>query len=88
MNTLAKNRTEENFQALKVSFTDSQICIFLSDGREVKTPLAFYPKLLKATEKQRQNFKIIGLGSGITWPEIDEDLSVEGIVLGRRAYDY
>jgi len=51
----------------------------------VKTPLEFYPRLKNATKAERGNFQLIGLGSGIHWPDLDEDLSVEGIVLGRKS---
>ena len=88
MSTFAQKIVDEDIQALEVSFTEDQICLLLSDGREIKTPLAFYPSLLKSTPEQRKNFKIIGLGSGIHWPDLDEDLSVEGIILGRKAFNY
>lgn len=71
--------------AIKVYFTEDAICLQLSDGREVKAPLEFYPRLKNATRKQRTHFQLIGLGTGIHWPDLDEDLSVEGIVLGKRA---
>ncbi len=74
-----------DFSALEVSFTEDSICLRLSDGREVKTPLEFYPTLKNADKAQRGNFQLIGLGSGIHWPDLDEDLSVEGIVLGRKS---
>lgn len=84
MSSSAK-KVEPEFIATKVSFTDDAICVQLSDGREITVPLEFYPKLKLATKKQRENYKLIGVGTGIHWPEIDEDLSVEGIVLGRPA---
>ena len=87
MNTLAKNE-ESAFVAIEVSFTKDMICLVLSDGREVKTPLEFYPTLARATEKQLKNLRLIGGGSGIHWTELDEDLSVESIVLGRKAYNF
>jgi hypothetical protein len=68
-----------------VFFTEDAICVQLADGREVRTPLENYPRLKKATPAQRMRFEIIGLGTGIHWPDLDEDLSVEGIVLGRPA---
>lgn len=74
--------------ATSVSFTEDMICLILSDGREVKTPLEFYPLLAKATEAQLQNYRLIGDGSGIHWNDLGEDLSVESIVLGRKAYNY
>jgi len=76
---------ELDFSATQINFTDDSICLVLSDGREVKAPLEFYPRLKNATKEQRENFQLIGLGSGIHWPDLDEDLSVEGIVLGRKS---
>jgi len=75
---------ELDLSALHVNFTDDSICLVLSDGREVKAPLEFYPRLKNAAKEQRENCQLIGLGSGIHWPDLDEDLSVEGIVLGRK----
>ena len=82
MSTSAAKKSEFNFSATKVWFEPDYICLALSDGREIKTPLEFYPSLKKASAKHRRNFRIIGLGTGIHWPDLDEDLSVEGIVLG------
>jgi hypothetical protein len=74
--------------AVEVSFTDDMICLVLDDGREVKTPLEFYPRLAKATKKQLENFRLLGSGTGIHWEDLDEDLSVDSIVSGRRATSY
>ena len=87
MNTLAKSQ-ETEIVAVEVQFTKDMICLVLSDGREVKTPLEFYPRLAKATEAQLKNYRFIGDGSGIHWDDLDEDLSIESIVLGRKAYNY
>jgi hypothetical protein len=82
MPSLAKKNNSHTSVAKKVWFTKDFICLELSDGREIKTPLDFYPKLKNATEKQRNQFEIIGLRTGIHWKDLDEDLSVEAIVLG------
>lgn len=87
MNTLAKSQ-ETDVIAIEVQFTKDMICLVLSDGREVKTPLEFYPVLAKASEEQLRNYRLMGGGSGIHWNDLDEDLSVESIVLGRKAYNY
>lgn len=71
-------------RAVKVWFDDHNIWLGLEDGRQVSTPLAFYPRLLNATKEQRENYEFIGPGIGIHWEDLDEDLSVEGIVLGRK----
>ena len=67
--------------ATKVYFENKILCVVLSDGREIRGPLEFYPKLKNATHPQRKNSQLIGHGKGIHWPDIDEDLSVESIVL-------
>lgn len=82
MNSLAR-KFEPVFIATDVWFTEDSICLQLADGREVRTPLDFYPTLRNATASQRKKFRLIGLGTGIHWDDLDEDLSVEGIVLGR-----
>jgi len=71
-------------RALKVWFDDDNIWLGLEDGRQVSAPLAFYPRLLNGTKEQRENYEFIGPGIGIHWEDLDEDLSVEGIVLGRK----
>ena len=82
MNTLAKKLEHEPL-AKKITFMGDFLCLYLTDGREIRVPLEFYPRLKKATKKQRENYAVIGQGTGIHWPDIDEDLSVEGIVAGR-----
>lgn len=71
--------------ATHVSFTKTAICVQLSDGRKVETPLSFYPRLAKASFKELNNYRFIGKGLGIHWEDLDEDLSVESIVLGKQA---
>ncbi|OGR56749.1 MAG: hypothetical protein A3I11_03550 [Elusimicrobia bacterium RIFCSPLOWO2_02_FULL_39_32] len=82
MNTLAK-KVEYEPVAKKIDFTNDFLCLELTDGREIRVPLEFYPRLKKATKRQREKYEIFGMGASIHWPEIDEDLSVEGIVAGR-----
>jgi hypothetical protein len=68
-----------------VHFTDDSLSVDLMDGRTISVPLAWYPRLLHASDKQRQNWKIGGGGFGIHWPDIDEDLSTEGLLRGAPA---
>ena len=70
------------FIATKVYFENKILCVVLADGRKVRVPLKFYPRLKNATHPQQKNYQLIGYGAGVHWPDIDEDLSVEGIVLG------
>jgi hypothetical protein len=66
----------------RVRFKGDSLVVSLKDGREISVPLAWYPRLQHARTSQRKNFKIAGGGFGIYWPEIDEDLSTEGLLRG------
>lgn len=77
---IAVQQTEPRL--LDVHVTDDEIVVFLADGRTVKVPLAWSWRLAEASEKARQNFRIIGDGLGIHWPDVDEDISVDGILGG------
>ena len=68
-----------------VHFTDDSLSVDLVDGRTISVPLAWYPRLLHATVEQRQNWQVCGGGFGIHWPDIDEDLSTEGLLRGAPA---
>lgn len=68
-----------------VRFTDDCLSVDLADGRTISAPLAWYPRLLHATGEQRANWRVAGGGYGIHWPEIDEDLSTEGLLRGAPA---
>lgn len=68
-----------------VSSTDEELSVRLMDGRTISVPLAWYPRLLQATEVERNNWRISGGGYGIHWPDIDEDLSTEGLLRGAPA---
>ncbi len=65
-----------------VHFTENTLSIDLADGRTITVPLAWYPRLLRATPAQRENYRITGAGYGVHWPDVDEDLSVEGLLRG------
>jgi hypothetical protein len=69
----------------EVSFTEDSLCVSLRDGRKISVPLSWYPRLLIATPAQRSNWKLAGAGYGIHWPDIDEDLSTEGLLRGAPA---
>ena len=68
-----------------VRCTDDLLIVDLLDGRTISVPLTWYPKLLAATPKQRANWKVVGGGFGIHWPDLDEDLSSEGLLRGAPA---
>ena len=69
--------------ATSVQTTDDTLIVELADGRSISAPLGWYPRLFHATSAERENFRFIGGGEGIHWPDVDEDISVEGIVAGR-----
>lgn len=64
----------------KLRVTNTEIIVSLEDGRKLEVPLAWFPRLLKATPRQRNHYRLIGNGIGIHWPDIDEDLSVNGFL--------
>ncbi len=68
-----------------VALTDDTLSVDLSDGRTICVPLAWYPRLLHATTQERSNWRLIGNGQGIHWGDIDEDISVEGLLAGRAS---
>ena len=67
-------------EAERVEVTDDTLMADLSDGRTISVPLAWYPKLVHATHAERRNWRLIGVGQGIHWPDLDEDISVEGLL--------
>ena len=68
-----------------VRVTEDVLSVDLIDGRTIIVPLAWYPRLLHATPEQRANWRVSGAGFGIHWPDVDEDLSTDGLLRGLRA---
>lgn len=69
--------------AERVTVTRDTLTVDLSDGRTIAVPLAWYPRLQHATAQERKQYRLIGKGQGIHWENIDEDISVEGLLAGR-----
>ena len=69
-------------RVLDVRFDDASLIVDLMDGRTIAVPLAWYPRLLHASAEQRANWEKAGAGYGIHWPDIDEDLSTDGLLHG------
>jgi hypothetical protein len=69
--------------AQAVRITQDSLHVELADGRTISVPLGWYPRLLHATADERKNWRLIGTGRGIHWENIDEDISVEGLLAGR-----
>src|ERR1017187_7265024 len=83
-NTMGAMRTFRPIFALakSIDFTDDLMNVHLMDGRVIGVPLAWFPRLLAATPKQRKKYSIGGGGIGLHWPDLDEDLSVAGLLAG------
>jgi len=69
--------------AITVTVTNDTLSVDLSDGRTISVPLAWFPRLVNATQEERNNWRLIGRGEGIHWEDIDEDISVEGLLAGK-----
>jgi Protein of unknown function (DUF2442) len=72
-------------RALDVKVTTDALRVDLVDGRKLVVPLAWYPRLAQGTRRERSHWRLIDRGEGIHWPELDEDISVEGLLAGRRS---
>ncbi|MEJ5312573.1 MAG: DUF2442 domain-containing protein [Anaerolineae bacterium] len=68
--------------AQQVRVEDNALVVELQDRRTLSVPLAFFPRLLHGTPEERRNFRLIGDGEGIHWPDLDEDISIEHLLLG------
>jgi hypothetical protein len=71
-----------NTSANELSFDNNMMWLTLVDGRKLGVPLAYFPRLLAATPQQRQQYEFSGNGTGIHWDELDEDISVQGLLMG------
>ena len=66
--------------ATNVMFDAYSVCFALADGRNISAPLSWFPRLMNATGKERDNWQLIGQGSGVRWPDINEDISIPGLL--------
>jgi hypothetical protein len=82
MNISAKVADE---RVADLRFEDERLIVDLRDGRTIAVPVAWYPRLASATPQQRAHWEVAGAGYGIHWPDIDEDLSTEGLLRGAPA---
>jgi hypothetical protein len=83
MNTSGTELTEALAQNLAVN--DEAIVVDLADGRTITAPIAWFPRLSHGSAAERGNWRLIGSGQGIHWPDLDEDISVESLLAGRRS---
>ena len=71
-----------NTSALELNFDSTMMWVNLADGRKLGVPLAYFPRLLRASPAQRLHYELSGGGTGIHWNELDEDISVQGLLMG------
>jgi hypothetical protein len=71
--------------ATTVAVTDDDLTVDLADGRRIFVPLAWYPRLLNASDAERQNWRLLGDGYAIEWPDLDEHIGIEGLLAGRHS---
>ena len=71
--------------ATHITVTENELTAALHDGRTISVPLAWYPRLTHATQQERENWELLGDGTGIHWPDLDEDISIDGIIAGRKS---
>jgi hypothetical protein len=72
-------------RALDVAVTEDTLVVTLHDGRVISVPVSWYPRLEHATPAERKSWELIGAGLGIHWPGVDEDISVEALLAGKRS---
>lgn len=65
---------------MEVTFTDDMMQVNLTDGRQIRVPLEWFPRLQRASPAERRNWRLIGKGLGVHWPDLDEDVSLEGLL--------
>src|SRR3990172_207832 len=70
---------------VKVTIRDDMLSVDLEDGRTIAVPIGWYPRLAYGTPAERANFQMSGAGYGIHWPDLDEDIGVEGLLLGKKS---
>jgi hypothetical protein len=71
--------------AVNVVVTDDTLTVDLEDGRTISVPIGWFPRLAYGSPDERTNFQISGAGRGIHWPELDEDIGIEGLLLGKKS---
>ena len=79
---MSSSGPEANPRAVRLSVDDRELMVELSDGRRISAPTAWFPRLAAATPRERENWRFVGDGEGLHWPDIDEDISVRGLLHG------
>jgi len=75
-------------RVVNVTIDDNTLSVDLEDGRTVAVPIGWYPRLAHGTPAERANFQVSSAGYGIHWPDLDEDIGVEGLVLGKKSTEH
>ena len=85
---MSSSMTEiELSNAVRVKVDDESIDVVLEDGRKISLPVSWYPRLLHGTQKERDNYRLIGNGIGIHWPGLEEDISIQGLLAGHHSQE-
>ena len=74
--------------AQTVQCSETELIVYLADGRIISVPIVWFPRLANASTTQRQNYELLGMGEGIHWPEIDEDISILGLLAGNPSAEF
>ena len=82
---MSSSAPDVDARAKQVHCTDEELKVELVDGRSISVPLSWFPRLMRATPGERANFELLGDGHGIHWPDVDEDVSVDGLLRGARS---
>ena len=85
MNGMPSAQTIEVPKAMNVVVTDDTLTVDLEDGRTISVPIGWYPRLAYGTPEEQNNFELSGAGRGIHWPDLDEDIGIEGLLLGKKS---
>jgi hypothetical protein len=70
---------------VRVTVTDNTLSVDLDDSRTISVPIGWYPRLAHAAKEERDNYRLVGRGIGIHWPDLNEDIGVEGLLLGKKS---
>ena len=74
--------------ASAVECTDDELMVSLTDGRSLSIPIVWFPRLAKASPSERADYELLGNGEGVHWPQVDEDISVLGLLAGRPSVEF
>lgn len=83
--TLSVIKTMTLARVIDVQINEDTLSVDLEDGRTIATPIGWYPRLAYGAPEERNNWQISGAGYGIHWPDLDEDIGVEGLILGKKS---